>query len=69
MFYGVPILAILLVLRPSQLSNVSGFVTAIQTVFVVYGGHTAAGGAGINPQPLDCGNAAAPRRRPPRPPG
>jgi glutamate:GABA antiporter len=43
-FYGVPILAILLVLRPSQLSNVSGFVTALQTVFVVYGGHTAASG-------------------------
>jgi glutamate:GABA antiporter len=44
LFYGVPILAILLVLRPSQLSNVAGFIDAIQTVFVVYGGHTAASG-------------------------
>jgi glutamate:GABA antiporter len=44
LFYGVPILLILLVLRPSQLSNVSGFIDAIQTVFVVYGGHTTASG-------------------------
>jgi glutamate:GABA antiporter len=44
LFYGVPILAILLVLRPSQLSNVSGFLDALQTVFVVYGGHTTASG-------------------------
>ena len=44
LFYGVPILAILLVLRPAQLSNVSGFIDALQTVFVVYGGHTAASG-------------------------
>jgi amino acid transporter len=44
LFYGVPILLILLVLRPSQLSNVTGFLDAIQTVFVVYGGHTTASG-------------------------
>jgi glutamate:GABA antiporter len=44
LFYGVPILAILLVLRPAQLSSVGGFVDAMQTVFVVYGGHTAASG-------------------------
>ena len=44
LFYGVPVLAILLVLRPSQLSNVSGFLDALQTVFVVYGGHTASSG-------------------------
>jgi amino acid transporter len=44
LFYGVPILAILLVLRPSQLSNVGGFIDALQTVFIVYGGHTAASG-------------------------
>jgi glutamate:GABA antiporter len=44
LFYGVPILAILVVLRPSQLSNVAGFVDAMKTVFVVYGGHTAASG-------------------------
>ncbi len=44
LFYGVPILAILLVLRPAQLSSVGGFVDAMQTVFVVYGGHTTASG-------------------------
>ena len=44
LFYGVPILLILLVLRPAQLSNVTGFLDAIQTVFVVYGGHTTASG-------------------------
>jgi glutamate:GABA antiporter len=44
LFYGVPILAILLVLRPAQLSNVGGFIDALQTVFIVYGGHTAASG-------------------------
>jgi glutamate:GABA antiporter len=45
LFYGVPILAILLVLRPSQLSSVSGFLDALQAVFVVYGGHATASGA------------------------
>ncbi len=44
LFYGIPVLAILLVLRPAQLSNVSGFLDALQTVFVVYGGHTTASG-------------------------
>jgi glutamate:GABA antiporter len=44
LFYGVPVLAILLVLRPAQLSNVGGFLDALQTVFVVYGGHTASSG-------------------------
>jgi glutamate:GABA antiporter len=45
LFYGVPILAILLVLPAGQLSNVSGFLDALKTVFVVYGGHTASSGA------------------------
>ena len=45
LFYGVPILAILLVLPAAQLSNVSGFLDALKTVFVVYGGHTASSGA------------------------
>ena len=38
-FYGVPILLILLVLPVTRLSSVGGFVDAIQQVFVVYGGH------------------------------
>jgi glutamate:GABA antiporter len=44
LFYGLPILAILLVLPASKLSSVDGFVDAVKTVFVVYGGHTASSG-------------------------
>ena len=44
LFYGLPILAILIVLPASQLSNVDGFVDAIKTVFIVYGGHTTSAG-------------------------
>jgi amino acid transporter len=43
LLYGAPILAILLVLPTSAITNLSGFVTAIQQVFTVYGGHTTAG--------------------------
>jgi amino acid transporter len=43
-FYGVPILLILLVLPPSRLSNVFGFVDAMKQVFVVYGGHVTSNG-------------------------
>jgi glutamate:GABA antiporter len=45
LFYGVPILAILLVLPASRLSNVAGFLDALQQVFVVYGGHLTSSGA------------------------
>jgi glutamate:GABA antiporter len=45
LFYGVPILAILLVLPASRLSNVAGFVDALQQVFVVYGGHLTSTGS------------------------
>ena len=45
LFYGIPILAILLVLPPSRLSNVAGFLDALQQVFVVYGGHLTSSGA------------------------
>ena len=45
LFYGVPILAILLVLPASRLSNVTGFLNALQQVFVVYGGHLTSSGA------------------------
>ena len=43
--YAVPVLGILLVLPTSAITNFSGFISAIQTVFTVYGGHVAAGGA------------------------
>jgi glutamate:GABA antiporter len=45
LFYGVPILAILLVLPPARLSNVAGFIDALQQVFVVYGGHLTSSGS------------------------
>jgi glutamate:GABA antiporter len=37
--YGVPILAILLVLPAAQITSLGGFIDAIKTVFTVYGGH------------------------------
>jgi amino acid transporter len=36
--YGVPVLAILLVLPKAQITSLGGFVDAIKTVFTVYGG-------------------------------
>jgi len=42
--YGLPILSILLVLPKDQISSLSGFVSAIKTVFTVYGGSVAADG-------------------------
>jgi amino acid transporter len=44
--YGIPILAILLVLPAKQITSLGGFIDAIKTVFTVYGGHltTAADG-------------------------
>jgi glutamate:GABA antiporter len=39
--YGVPILAILLVLPTSQITSLGGFIDAMKTVFTVYGGHVA----------------------------
>lgn len=44
LLYGGPILAILLVLPATQITSLSGFLTAIQAVFTVYGGHVAANG-------------------------
>jgi amino acid transporter len=42
--YAVPVLGILLVLPTSAITNFSGFISAIQQVFTVYGGHVSAGG-------------------------
>jgi amino acid transporter len=42
--YGGPVLAILLVLPTSQVTNLGGFIDAIKTVFTVYGGHVAKDG-------------------------
>jgi amino acid transporter len=45
--YGVPILAILLVLPSSAVTSLGGFIDAMKTVFTVYGGsvHTASDGS------------------------
>src|SRR6266566_1365344 len=42
--YALPVVGILIVLPASAITNFSGFVSAIQTVFTVYGGHVAANG-------------------------
>ncbi|HTU30503.1 MAG TPA: APC family permease [Solirubrobacteraceae bacterium] len=45
LMYGLPILAILIVLPAGQVSSLGGFIDAMKTVFTVYGGHVAANGA------------------------
>src|SRR6476661_9990661 len=42
--YALPVLGILIVLPTTAITNFSGFVSAIQSVFTVYGGHVAADG-------------------------
>jgi amino acid transporter len=39
--YGIPILAILIVLPASQVSGLTGFLDAVKATFTVYGGHVA----------------------------
>jgi glutamate:GABA antiporter len=57
--YGVPILLILLVLPASQVTSLSGFITAIKTVFTVYGGHVTATGATLTGAGKALGDVAA----------
>src|SRR5207249_10155437 len=45
--YGLPILAILLLLPASQISGLGGFLDAIKSVFTVYGGHIASDGTPV----------------------
>ena len=42
--YGVPILAIIMVLPADQITGLGGFIDAMKTVFTVYGGEVAADG-------------------------
>ena len=44
LLYGLPILAILLLLPQSQVTGLGGFLDAIKSVFTIYGGHIAADG-------------------------
>jgi glutamate:GABA antiporter len=43
--YALPVIGILIVLPSSAVTNFSGFISAIQSVFTVYGGHVGADGA------------------------
>jgi amino acid transporter len=42
--YGVPVLAVLVVLPPAQVTSLHGLIDAMRTVFTVYGGSVAADG-------------------------
>jgi amino acid transporter len=44
LMYGLPVLAILVVLPAGQVSSLGGFIDAMKTVFTVYGGHVTADG-------------------------
>jgi glutamate:GABA antiporter len=60
LLYALPVLGILIVLPSSAITNFSGFISAIQTVFTVYGGHvTAAGTATLSGAGLVLGDACA----------
>jgi glutamate:GABA antiporter len=57
--YGVPILAILLVLPVSQITSLGGFIDAMKTVFTVYGGHMTKDGAVLTGAGKALGDLAA----------
>jgi amino acid transporter len=58
--YALPVIGILIVLPTSAITNFSGFVSAIQDVFTVYGGHvTASGSATLTGAGLVLGDACA----------
>jgi glutamate:GABA antiporter len=59
LLYALPVLGILIVLPASAITNFSGFATAIQTVFTVYGGHVTATGASLSGAGLVLGDACA----------
>jgi amino acid transporter len=59
LLYALPVLGILIVLPASAISNFSGFATAIQTVFSVYGGHVTATGASLTGAGLVLGDGCA----------
>jgi amino acid transporter len=44
LLYGVPILAIILVLPSAQITGLGGFIDAMKAVFTVYGGHVSSDG-------------------------
>ena len=60
LLYALPVIGILIVLPSTAITNFSGFASAIQSVFTVYGGHvTAAGTASLSGAGLVLGDACA----------
>jgi glutamate:GABA antiporter len=59
LLYGVPILAILLVLPTSQVTSLGGFIDAMKTVFTVYGGEVTKDGATLTGAGKVLGDLAA----------
>ncbi len=57
--YGVPILAILMVLPTEQITGLGGFIDAMKTVFTVYGGEVTADGATLSGAGAFLGNLTA----------
>ena len=57
--YGIPILAILIVLPQSQVSGLTGFLLSIKAVFTVYGGSVSASGVTLTGAGLVLGRIVA----------
>ena len=57
--YGVPILAVLLILPPGQLTSLGGFLNAVKLIFTVYGGHVTATGSVLHGAGAVLGDLAA----------
>jgi glutamate:GABA antiporter len=57
--YGIPILAILIVLPQNQVSGLTGFLLAVKSVFTVYGGSVSASGATLTGAGLVLGRIVA----------
>jgi glutamate:GABA antiporter len=57
--YGIPILAILIVLPQNQVSGLTGFLLSVKSVFTVYGGSVSASGATLTGAGLVLGRIVA----------
>jgi amino acid transporter len=57
--YGIPILAILIVLPQSQVSGLTGFLLSVKAVFTVYGGSVSASGVTLTGAGLVLGRIVA----------
>ena len=57
--YGVPILAVLIVLPADQITSLNGLIDAMKTVFTVYGGSTDADGGASSRGRAGAGTIAA----------